>query len=285
MSNIYLGCAVWGHRPWVGGFLPTGIRPAEMLRAYGQRLTTVEVNSTFYALPDQATVERWAEDTPPGFRFCPKVSRDVSHGGKLAGTEAATELFAGRIRSFGDRLGPAFIQMPPTYGPDMLDDLAGWLERWPADLRLAVEVRHREWFTAAGAAALDTLLNERRHGRVVVDVRPINTGATSDPIIVAARVKKPNVPLHTAVTAPWSLVRFMGHPEAAINAPLIEEWAGRLKTWSELSVESYVFMHCPVEDLSPEWCRMLADRLIEAGAPAPIPDPPAPLRQASMFDL
>ncbi len=86
MSNILIGCAIWGYRPWVGTFLPAGTAATAMLAAYSQRLTTVEVNSTFYALPDAQTIARWAIDTPANFRFCPKVPRIISHSGALAPT-------------------------------------------------------------------------------------------------------------------------------------------------------------------------------------------------------
>ena len=77
--RFYLGCAVWAHPSWSGVLFPRNARSTDYLRLYSRRLTTVEGNTTFYAIPSAETVRRWAEETPPSFRFCFKLPRDVSH--------------------------------------------------------------------------------------------------------------------------------------------------------------------------------------------------------------
>ncbi len=282
MSNILIGCAIWGYRPWVGPFLPAGTPASAMLAAYSQRLTTVEVNATFYALPDAQTVARWASDTPPGFRFCPKVPRIISHGGDLAPAQEHTTAFIERMRGLGEKLGPVFLQLPPAYSPHQLQDLAAWLRRWPADLALAVEVRHRGWFASQPAAALNTLLTDLGMGRVLVDVRPINTGASTDAVILEARRKKPTVPYHLDRTAPFTLIRFMGHPELAIDQPLLAQWADTVAAWAQQGTTVYMFMHCPVEEQSPELCAIFAELLLARGLPTLLPTPADP-QQLSLF--
>jgi uncharacterized protein YecE (DUF72 family) len=82
-AQFYLGCAVWAYNGWVGDFYPKGSRSTEFLHLYSDRFTTVEVNSTFYVIPDRQTVERWAKETPTGFRFCPKFPKHFTHSGLL----------------------------------------------------------------------------------------------------------------------------------------------------------------------------------------------------------
>ncbi|MGZ9224201.1 MAG: DUF72 domain-containing protein, partial [Anaerolineales bacterium] len=81
--NLYVGCPIWSFKGWVGNFYPQGTQPADFLYEYARRLTTVEGNTTFYAVPAQKTVEAWAESLPETFRFCPKIPKAISHEGKL----------------------------------------------------------------------------------------------------------------------------------------------------------------------------------------------------------
>ena len=146
-----MGCAVWAFKGWVGEFYPAGSRASDFLRLYGDRLLTVEGNTTFYSVPNEETVARWAAETPPNFRFCLKVPRDVTHSGLLAPAMTKAIAFAERMAGLGERLGPFFAQLPPSYGPAQFEDLAAFVAAWPQSIApLAVEVRHPQWFTPAG---------------------------------------------------------------------------------------------------------------------------------------
>src|SRR5512141_3228628 len=81
--NFYIGCPIWSFKGWVGNFYPADTKPAEFLREYSRRVTTIEGNTTFYAVPAQKTVEGWVAETPETFRFCPKVPKAISHEGTL----------------------------------------------------------------------------------------------------------------------------------------------------------------------------------------------------------
>ena len=283
MSNIYLGCAIWGYRPWVGDWLPAGTSANDMLRAYSQRLTTVEINATFYAVPDAATVARWAADTPEGFRFCPKVPKAISHSGALARQGGPTRDFIGRLQGLGAKLGPIFLQLPPGYGPSQLADLSAWLDGWPAEVELAVEVRHPAWFGGPAGGELNRRLAARGAGRVVVDVRPVNTGATTDQLILEARRKKPSVPVELDYTGSAVLLRFMGHPDLAIDRPILADWASQTAAWLDAGKTVYAFMHCPVEERSPELCGIFAEQLADLGVPIILPEPELPPEQLTLF--
>ncbi len=80
---FYIGCPMWGYKEWVGSFFPARTPASDFLRLYSRRMSAVEGNTTFYALPSVATVSRWRQETPETFRFCHKVSRDISHAARL----------------------------------------------------------------------------------------------------------------------------------------------------------------------------------------------------------
>ena len=111
--SVYLGCPIWSFKGWVGNFYPQGTKPKEYLREYARRLTTVEGNTTFYAVPSKETLAGWAAEMPKGFHFCPKLPRTISHQGKLSRHLDEAQEFMQVMSQLGDRLGPAFLQLPP----------------------------------------------------------------------------------------------------------------------------------------------------------------------------
>ena len=90
--NFYTGCPIWSFKGWVGNFYPKGTKSGEFLHEYTRRLTTVEGNTTFYAVPSRETIQGWAVEMVEGFRFCPKLPRTISHSGKIS--EHIEEAFA-----------------------------------------------------------------------------------------------------------------------------------------------------------------------------------------------
>ena len=251
---FYLGCAVWAFRGWVGDFYPAGSQPGQYLRLYSERLTAVEGNSTFYSIPDTAMIERWAAQTPKTFRFCPKIPRLYSHGGALSPHLSAALAFLKTLQRLGPRLGPVFLQLPPSYGPDNQKDLTQFLTGWPRnEAPLAVEVRHLNWFQPPHADYLNELLHRLGVGRVLLDTRPMYDGVENglaDPQFASER-RKPKVPLQPIVTAPFCLVRYISHPDLTFNEPYLMEWVPRLQTWLQAGNTVYLFIHCPQEARSP----------------------------------
>lgn len=283
---FYLGCPLWAYKGWVGDLFPPGSKSADFLRLYSRRLTTVEGNTTFYAVPKAEVVARWAAETPESFRFCFKLPREVSHSGPLARQLEATAAFVAHLAPLGPRLGPMFLQLPPGYGPAQLGDLGRWLAAWPAGRPVAVEVRHPDWYAPPGEAALMELLARHGAGRVVMDVRPIRQGGAGGALLDDARERKPDVPLRPLRSADLALVRYIGHPDPAVNEPYLDEWAARLAAWLAEGTRVYLFMHCPDEGLSPALCRAIQARLEALGAAPPLPGGPAdepPPAQLSLF--
>ena len=266
--NFLLGCAVWAYKGWVGSFYPKQSRPGEFLHLYSQRLTTVEGNTTFYAIPDAETVARWAAQTPAGFEFCLKLPKSLTHSGLLKPSIPGALSFLAQMQGLGERLGPIFAQLPPSYTPAQIEDLAAFLTAWPRnEAPLALEVRHRDWYETPHAEKLTALLAQLGVGRVLLDSRPIYTGS-DDPQVLSER-KKPQLPLQPSVTAPFSLIRFISHPEPAVNQPFLAEWAVRVDEWLRQGTRVYFFVHCPVEARSPHTARHFQQLLETRGAPVP----------------
>lgn len=268
---FYIGCPAWGYKEWVGNFFPSHTPASDFLRMYSKRLTTVEGNTTFYALPSTETVARWSKETPATFRLCPKLARDISHAPQLATHKNETLLFIDRMRGLGTRLGPIFLQLSPSFGPTQLFQLEAFLDFWPSDVRLAVEVRHPDFYTEQHAPRLNMLLQAHQVARVMMDTRPIRTGSTKEQQVLQARERKPHLPLQIAVTADFVFVRYIGHPQMVVNEPFVEHWAQQLAQWFQQGLTLYVFCHCPFEEHSPAICLELYQRV-----KALVPLPPLP---------
>lgn len=258
---FYIGCPMWGYKEWVGSFFPARTPASEFLRLYSRRLTAVEGNTVFYALPSTETIARWREETPPTFRICPKVSRSISHEARLDQTRDETLFFVERMRALGSRLGQIFLQLPPTFGPAQLPQLETFLNFWPGDVHLAVEVRHPDFYEEQHAPALNALLSRYHAARVMMDTRPIRVGSAEEQAILQARERKPNLPLQVAVTTDLVFLRYIGNPQMEINASFLDAWAQQIAQWLKQNLTVYTFCHCPFEIHSPDICAALYQRV------------------------
>lgn len=258
---FYIGCPAWGYKEWVGNFFPPHTPSSDFLRLYSNQLNAVEGNTVFYALPSTETIARWCQETPPTFRICPKVLRSISHEAHLENSKNETLHFVERMSELGTRLGPMFLQLPPSFGPTQLPQLEAFLNYWPTDVRLAVEVRHPDFYIEQHALILNTLLSQRKVARVMMDTRPIRTGSTKDQQILQARERKPNLPLQITVTTDFTFLRYIGHPRMEVNDPLLDTWSEQIGQWLKQGTTVYAFCHCPFEIHSPEICAALYQRV------------------------
>lgn len=261
-----LGCAVWAYKGWVGEIYPAGTKSQDFLSVYASRFGAVEGNTTFYAVPDEDTLRRWADAMPPGFRFLPKVPREITHGGGLVDKLPELYRFIEHMRALGDRLGPFHLQLPPDCGPDQLPELATFLTRWPLDeAALVVELRHPGFFYEPEATQLDRLLERLGAGRVILDTRPVYQ-CPDDPQASATR-RKPALPLRVAATSDLVMIRFVNHPERARNLPWLRAWAPQVHQWLDEGRHVYFFSHCPEEEHSPAMAAAFHALLEARGAP------------------
>jgi uncharacterized protein YecE (DUF72 family) len=146
-APIHIGTQGWNYNAWLGPFFPDGTRSADFLTTYARAFRTVEVDSTFYAVPAESTFRSWYDRTPDDFIFALKFPQAVTHEGRLRDAIGTTELYFERIRTLGSKLGPTLIQLGPDFGPSEYPALAAFLPKLPKDLKVAVEFRQRGWIT------------------------------------------------------------------------------------------------------------------------------------------
>ena len=276
--TLYLGCPVWSFKGWVGNFYPKGTKTSDFLREYASRLTTIEGNTTFYAIPAEKTIANWLEQTPESFRFCLKIPKAISHNGILQDYIDRAIAFVDVMRPLASRLGPMFLQLPPSYSPKLMPDLATFLDAFPNDVRLGVEVRHLDWFEDEHRNALNELLADHDMARVVIDTRPIRDLAGDALIkgsayesLLEARERKPNLPVFEEVTTDFTFLRFIGHPEMEHNQPFISEWADRVVDQLSAGKDAYVFCHSPDNYLAPYIAREFHHQISSRIKIAPLP--------------
>lgn len=275
---IFVGCPIWSFKGWVGNFYPNGTKSSEFLFHYARRLTNIEGNTTFYAIPSKQTLKNWIENTPESFRFCPKIPKVISHAGKLMDHMDKALGFVDVMQQLGARLGPMFLQLPPRYSPNLLADLEAFLSAWASDVRLAVEVRHLDWFDSRHDEALDELLTEHNMARVTIDTRPIRSlqgdrmlaGLTYESLL-EARERKPDLPVVPKRTSDFVFVRYIGHPDMEINRPFIEEWGSYFSEQVKSSADVFMFCHSPDNMIAPYLCRELHQRVARDVDIPPLP--------------
>jgi uncharacterized protein YecE (DUF72 family) len=143
--NLYVGTSGYSYKEWKGSFYPEKISAKEMLRFYSERLSTVEINATFYRMPQQSMLENWKEQVPRTFRFSLKAPQRVTHFKRLKDAEEETKYFLETSSILEDQLGVVLFQLPPNMKKD-LPRLETFLSNLPEQRRAAFEFRHPTWF-------------------------------------------------------------------------------------------------------------------------------------------
>lgn len=157
--SVYSGQALfgtcgWSYGDWNGVFYPDKTSGRQRLVRYSERFSTVEIDSTFYAIPARTTVHGWRERSPEGFIFSAKFPREITHQARLLECGEAAATFVDVMSELGDRLGTLLIQLPPTMTVRDFDNLQRFLEGLPDGYSYAVEVRHRSWLVEPFAKLL-----------------------------------------------------------------------------------------------------------------------------------
>ncbi len=270
-----LGCPFWSFADWRGSLYSRDARPADFLAQYARVFNTVEGNTTFWSVPSAQSVARWRDAVPDGFRFCLKLPREITHERMLVGTAAELTGFLRRVEPLGERLGPFLIQLPPAFGPDRLSDLTAFLDRLPTEFSWALECRHPSFYSEEELARRgDDLLVERGHNRCIMDTRALRAGDPNHPDVLAALHKKPDLPVREEPIGLSPLVRFVAHPDKAVNEPYLEEWATRIADWIGRGLQPYFFVHTPSNLHTPELARDLHRRIAKRVDVAGLPDFP-----------
>jgi len=202
---IRVGTSGWQYDDWRGTFYPRDVPSAGHLAFFAERFRTVEVNNTFYRLPNEDVFRRWRRETPEGFRMAVKASRYITHIRRLREPREPVQLLWSRCRALGDRLGPVLFQLPPGFKRDD-DRLRAVLQVLPRTMRAAFEFRDDSWTDDQVLELLD------------------EAGAA----FVLAH--KTNARVRSIVTGGWSYVRFHQGTERGpdYTSGTLAVWAKRL---------------------------------------------------------
>jgi uncharacterized protein YecE (DUF72 family) len=146
--QYYIGCSGWSYSSWLGPFYPKGIENSKWLRYYSKVFNYVEIDSTFYRIPNEFMVKNWYNRTPDDFRFTAKFPKVITHDKRLSDfDEDQLNYFFESISELKEKLLALLIQLPPSIdiveGLDALRIILPYLDK---RFRYAVEVRHRSWF-------------------------------------------------------------------------------------------------------------------------------------------
>ena len=149
LKRLFIGTSGWSYRHWSGIFYPENVKPTQYLEYYLTKFNCVELNSSFYHLPRESTVKGWMKRTPESFRFCPKLSRFITHLKRLVKSEEALGKYFVVFQDLKMKLGPVLIQLPPglSYDKSLIADFFDLLNAQYNQYRFAIEVRHKSWIS------------------------------------------------------------------------------------------------------------------------------------------
>jgi uncharacterized protein YecE (DUF72 family) len=239
-----IGCSGWNYDDWRGPFYPEKAPRRRWLELYAERFDTVEVNTTFYRLPNREAVAGWVSQTPAEFRFAVKASRYLTHIRRLQDLGDGIKRFYERIEPLIEhrRLGPVLWQLPGNFKRDD-DRLGRWLEALPEGMH-TIEFRHPSWFVPEVTRAL------RAHH------------------VALAIGDHPQRPFQTyEATAGWRFVRFhYGSRGRAGNysATELDTWARRIAQWRRRQ-SVWAYFNNDWRGFAPANARALIDRLGGSG--------------------
>lgn len=243
-QKVYVGCAKWGRKEWVGKIYPKGTKEADFLEHYAKRFNCIELNAMFYSIHSDETIARWVSKAGKDFMFCPKFNNSITHIRRLKNADDVTTKFLHALTQFGDTLGPAFLQLSDNYSPAGFEVMEQYLKALPTDLEVFVEVRHKDWWLPENAEKLFTMLEKLKKGSVITD----------------ASGRRDCV--HMRLSTPKAFIRFVGNGKHATDYTRIDDWVERINSWLKEGIEEvYFFMHQHEELHSPEMARYTIEQL------------------------
>jgi len=238
----FIGTSGYNYPEWRGSFYPEKFSTAKMLPYYAERFTTVEINYTFYRMPNAKILAGWDAETPSEFRFALKAPKRITHDKRLKDVAEPLRYFLDTARTLGPKLGPILFQLPPNFKKD-LSRLGDLLALLPSDLRYAFEFRHVSWHT-------DDLYERLRQGHAALCI------ADSDAL---------TTPLEGTADFGYLRLRDEGYSPADL-----EEWSRKVAHLQAGWQDTYVFFKHEESGIGPALAtqfRGLLTRAVEPDGP------------------
>jgi uncharacterized protein YecE (DUF72 family) len=266
---VRVGISGWRYPPWRGHFYPAGLPQRRELAYAAERMTTIEINGSFYSLQRPSSYRAWRTDTPDGFVFSVKGGRFITHMKKLQGVEVPLANFlASGVLALGDRLGPMLWQLPPTlrFDAERLATFFDLLPRTTAGAaRLAAghdeRLQDRSWLTTDADRPLRHAL-EVRHASFVDPVFVELLRDKGVGLVVADTAGR--WPVMEDVTADYVYVRLHGDTELYVSGyspEALDTWADKVRAWSASGLDVYVYFDNDAKVHAPFDAMALLDRV------------------------
>lgn len=164
-KKIHIGTSGWHYMHWKGPYYPKDLSTKDFLMFYAKNLNTVEINSTFYRLPEISTLKEWKKNVPKQFLFSVKMSRYITHNKKLKQPKSSLHKFFSRIEILKEQLGVILVQLPP-YWKLNLDRFIFFLQALPKGYRYAFEFREESWL----CKEIFSLLKRYKHALCLYEI-------------------------------------------------------------------------------------------------------------------
>ena len=227
-QRVQVGTSGYNYPEWRGTFYPEKFSTEKMLPYYAERFPTVEINYTFYRMPNEKLLTGWANATPEGFSFTLKAPRRITHDAKLQRCEDLLQTFCRTARTLGPKLATLLFQLPPTFKKDR-DVLRAFTELLPEGTRAAFEFRHPSWFEA------DTFETLRARNLAL---------CVSDS-------EKLHAPVEVTADYAYFRLRDEGYQQADL-----ERWADTIKALDGVS-DTFVYFKHEEQGLGPDFAKRL----------------------------
>jgi uncharacterized protein YecE (DUF72 family) len=244
--KVYVGCAKWGRKEWVGKIYPKGTSEKDFLKLYIDHFNSIELNATGYKTPTLKQVKNWGQYAAgKEFVFCPKLVRFIVPNAKLAAQKDIIKFFLDSVKGFGENLGPVFLMLPEHFSPTKAKILFEFLFDFPKTDQLFLELRHPDWFNDPKTFnELTQELSLQQVGLIITD--------TSGRRDVA----------HMHLTVPKTFIRFVGNSLHPTDYTRCDDWVQRIKFWLSKGLkEIYFFIHMHDEANSPELAVYITEQI------------------------
>lgn len=246
-SRIHIGTSGWSYKDWLGPFYPPGTKQTEYLQHYATQLKTVEIDSTFYAIPRVTTVENWFDRTPDTFIFSPKAPKLITHDKRLTDCDSDWNRYLQTMQILKQKLGPIVLQFDYKFNfKDHFSILESFLEKHHQDARLCVEIRHKNWHTAEFFEML----------------RQYNVALVLNDLYY--------MPRKIELTADFTYIRLLGNrkqiPDDFSNARINRDkdfdwWTEWIRKFQEKELEVFIYSNNRYQGHAPATIRSIQERL------------------------
>ena len=247
--DLRVGATKWGRKEWLGNLYPKGTNESEFLPEYVKHFNGLFLNATFYQVYQPEQILKWKEQAAaqPGFKFYPVIAQSISHLRRLKNADELTAQYITGVKALGENLGPALLQLGENFTNKSFPELKAYLETFPKDFEIFVELRNKDWWTPEWLEKLDDLFYSNHVGFAITD----------------AAGRRDCVHMH--LTVPKAFIRFASTDDIELDKRRLDQWALRLQDWKKKGLQSAGFFITGfAEHNTPELCRYFSAQMANA---------------------